>query len=210
MPFKDRTGQVFGRLTVIEFSRKNDRRQAFWKCQCECGSKIEAFGGNLHSGATRSCGCLRDEGNNLKHGNAKNHQQTVEYVCWMSMKDRIRNPNNKRFKNYGGRGISICTQWYDFAVFLKDMGPKPTPRHSIERSDTDGSYEPSNCYWGTRSEQARNKTNSATIEYDGRIMCIADWADEFKIPFPTLWARLKVLRWDTKRALISPVRKKTR
>lgn len=80
-----------------------------------------------------------------------------EYRTWKMMRTRVNNPNFHKYPHYGGRGISIDPRWDDFETFLSDMGPKPTPSHSIERVDVDGNYEPANCRWGTPTEQARNQ-----------------------------------------------------
>ena len=79
------------------------------------------------------------------------------YTCWKSLRSRCNNPNNKNFKDYGGRGITVCEQWDDFIVFTNDMGPKPTPKHSIDRINNDGPYSPDNCRWSTKKEQCLNQ-----------------------------------------------------
>lgn len=91
------------------------------------------------------------------HGAARSYRQTLEYRSWIGMKERCSNPKNKCYASYGGRGIRVCDRWIsDFSQFLADMGPKPSPKHSIDRIDNDGHYEPANCRWATTTQQVRN------------------------------------------------------
>lgn len=151
----DITGQRFGRLTVIQLhsaATRSPRRNTRWWCQCECGATVIAFGVNLKSGNTESCGCLRKEKLH-KHGHARPRHPT--YGSWNNMLQRCTNPNDKRYKNYGGRGITVCERWHSFENFLADMGLMPEG-YSIERINNDGNYEPANCTWIPRPEQGKN------------------------------------------------------
>src|SRR5436190_19682968 len=148
----DITGQRFGRLIVIEIAaRKGPGGRSLWLCRCDCESKVVAWGGNLRSGNTKSCGCLRREvsyENHFIHGEGKSGKTTSEYHSWQAMRARCLDPNNRAYKWYGGRGIRVCARWLKFENFLADMRRRPAGR-SLDRINNDGDYEPSNCRWAT-------------------------------------------------------------
>ncbi len=116
---------------------------------------------------------------------------TPEYRVWSDMRSRCRNPRATSFENYGGRGIKCCAAWDSFTQFLSDMGVRPTPNHTLERNDVNGNYEPSNCRWATRAEQAANKRNTILVKTDGAVSRIPELASAAGLSRSGMWLRVK-------------------
>jgi hypothetical protein len=155
-------GQRFGSLVVVERKGSDARGQAVWRCACDCGGKSFPVSASLLGGNSKSCGCTRKEryaeaNSNFRHGHARRHAWSPEYMTWLAMLGRCKHPSTNSFEIYGGRGITVCERWQIFSNFLEDMGPKPTLEHSIDRIDGDGNYEPGNCRWATPEGQRANR-----------------------------------------------------
>jgi len=194
---KDLLGKRFGRLYVLHFAglrrRSDGRFLATWHCACDCGNLKTVTGKDLLSKKTLSCGCLgleRRRAALTKHGESFKENQTVEYRCWRNMLQRCEDPKNKCFKNYGGRGITVCRKWHTYSVFLSDMGRCPTGR-TINRADNDGPYQKSNCFWSTVLEQANNTSRTRFIRIGGVKKSAALWARQFRVPVNSVYSRLK-------------------
>ena len=168
------SGRKFGRLTVGDRA-PNVGKNTMWHCICDCGQPAIVAAKHLKSGATTSCGCWMAESKVIrqtKHGDAPfNGGRTPEYRIWRHIKSRCLNPNVAQYGNYGGRGIKICDAWLsNYSAFLRDMGRRPSARHSIERLDVNGHYEPTNCVWATPVDQSRNRRHiHITLEIAERI-----------------------------------------
>lgn len=160
-----KAGDKYGRLTIIGRAPSAPSGSKRYLCLCECGNSTIAHSSSLIQGTTASCGCLQREictRIKLKHGYARVGQKTPEYEAWCGMRKRCTNAKSKSWNDYGGRGIRVCMRWSGpngFANFLGDVGPKPEPKamHSLERKNPNGNYDPDNCRWATREEQAVNK-----------------------------------------------------
>lgn len=199
----DLTGQVYGRLTVIEEAERRNQKR-YWRCRCECGNETAVLQQSLRRGQTQSCGCLHNEMIGAQRA-THNRTRTPEFNAWVNMRLRCNNPNNTSYPNYGGRGIRVCQRWAnDFAAFLEDMGERPSPRHTLERADNSKDYSPENCRWATWEEQGRNKRNNHYLTHDQETLTIAEWSERTGIPQKVLRRRVNQLKWPTAKALTTP------
>lgn len=175
------SGSIYGRWTVIGgLSRSKDRR-AGYLCRCQCGVERIVAHRYLVSGSSRSCGCFSRDlaSSRASHGKSK----SPTYTIWRAMKGRCLNNAHSAYRNYGGRGITVCPQWQQsFEQFLIDMGEVPEGL-TIERIDVNGNYEPSNCRWATRLEQARNMRAKTSTGISGVLTAGKYWRADIYSPY---------------------------
>ncbi len=200
-------GEKYGRLTLIEETVCTAKKHK-WLCKCDCGNYTEVSIYHLKNGECKSCGCLRDEvaTNRCYSMSRHNMARTRIYRVWGGMIARCKNSNNKDYKNYGGRGISICDEWLDFMNFEAwAMENGYADELTIDRIDVNGNYEPSNCRWIPISEQQKNRRSSVLVEYNGETHCLKEWAKITGIPYHTLHRR-KQKGWSVSKMFETPLR----
>lgn len=166
----DIAGNRYGKLIVkCLHSERTDDGRVRWVCACDCGGEKITRGDHLKDGLVTSCGCVLEY-----HGMS----HSLEYKVWDAMRQRCSNPKNSHYDNYGGRGITVCDEWMQsFEAFYRDMGPRPSPRHTIDREDNDGNYEPGNCRWITQKEQTNNTRRNLNFTYKGETKTLKEWSE---------------------------------
>jgi hypothetical protein len=211
--FEDLSGRRFGYLTVISYAgHKNNR--IYFNCKCDCGNQKEIRGSHLKGGLIVSCGCYHKKVTStisqkvITHGKS----QTRLYRVFMDMKTRCYNSKSKDYKNYGGRGITICKEWLQDYTSFEDWALKNGYDESakkgvctIDRINVNGNYEPSNCRWVSNKEQANNKTTNHYITYNGETKTISQWSSITGISKSVILNRLVRHKWSVKRALTEPI-----
>lgn len=203
-------GMKFGRLTVIELHEikeyGNFNKRFIFLCKCECGKTSTPDHRSLLTGGTVSCGCHRSEifvKRNTTHG--LTHCKLMK--VWIGLRQRITNPNSRRFDSYGGRGINVCDEWSDFAVFSKwAIENGYAEGLSIDRIDNNGDYCPNNCRWTTDYVQSRNTRRNINYTINGVTKCLRDWIEDplcIHKNYKAIWYRIQ-RGWDIERALTTP------
>lgn len=186
-------GETKGRLTLFKYLENS---KGLFICNCGNIKVINIY--NVERGAVKSCGCyFKEHPSHTIHGG----RGTRLYHIWKSIRERCNTPTSTIYKNYGGRGISICKQWDDFKVFREwALTHGYNDSLTIDRIDVNGNYEPNNCRWATYKKQANNKRNNRYIEYQGQVKTMTEWAELYNIKLATLWSRLN-RGWSIEKAL---------
>ena len=189
-------GQRYGRLTAIAFDHRSDGTN-YWLFRCDCGNEHVTRVASVRSGGTQSCGCFRLERTaerSVVHG----HCKVAGFEAWRAMIARCYNASNPRFASYGGRGIIVCDRWRfgdgeraGFECFIADLGPKPSKRHSLDRTDNDGNYTLENCRWATPAVQMNNRRTTITVDTPWGVMPLKHLSKRTGIPYAALLSRLK-------------------
>lgn len=190
----DLSNKKFGRLFVIkDTGKRSPSKKIIYLCKCDCGKTVEVTGYSLKKGDTKSCGCLRIE-MMTTHGMYRSRL----YKIWAGMLSRCDTETATGYKNYGGRGITVCTEWREFENFQQWAFKNGYEENlTIERIDTNGNYEPSNCKWATKKEQNRNKRNNVYVKVKGEKMTLKDVSDRYGMDYKTIRLRYKAgLRGD--------------
>ena len=193
------TGKKFGKLTALySLHNHNTKDGMCWLCICDCGNFKEASSILLRKGTTKSCGCLLKKGNPT-HGKCNTRLHTI----WDKMKARCYNKNSTAYKNYGGRGIKVCQEWLDdFMNFYNwSMNNGYQEGLTIDRIDSDSSYEPNNCRWTDRKTQNRNRRNTKYVTYRGETKPLAEWCEILDLKYYTVRARIYKYNWPIEKAL---------
>lgn len=209
--FKDLTGMKFGRLTVIERTAdridRKGKHHVMWKCLCSCGKVKDLSRDSLLSKKIRSCGCLRAEKTKerrFKHG----LRNTPLYQTWSNIKTRCYNPKKDTYKYYGEKGIVMCSEWkkdfMNFYTWSLKNGYKEGL--TIDRINSNGNYEPSNCRWITISQQQNNKLNNHIVTYKESTHTLAEWSNILSIDYKVLHRRIQYLNWSIEKAFTTPVK----
>lgn len=182
--YKDISGQKFGRLTALHRIH-NTKGRTKWLCVCDCGNIKEVLQGHLSSGHTNSCGC-----SHIEHGKC----DTRLYYIYDNIKQRCSNANHPDYPNYGARGIKICDErLHDFQAFYEwAMSNGYKDNLTIDRINNNGNYEPNNCRWVDRKQQARNRRSNRNFTINGETHCLSEWCEIYNVDYSTVQSRLNI------------------
>lgn len=179
-------GKKFNKLYVIKRVENNKHNSIQYLCKCDCGNTAIVLKDNLKNSITKSCGCIK-KGINKTHGKSSHEL----YATWHTMKRRCYDTKCKDYKDYGGRGIKVCSRWLESITnFIEDMGQRPKG-HTIDRIDNNGNYEPNNCHWVDRKHQQRNTRKNVYYFYNGEAKTLKEWSNVLNLPFYKLRYRVR-------------------
>lgn len=202
----DITNMRSGMLVAVRRSSKQDAYgHTYWLCKCDCGRECYSLPSRIKDQSMRSCGCSKYKNHFIKHGMTN----TRLYKTWQDMKSRCFRRANKDYMLYGGRGITVCKEWlHDFQTFhdwaIVNGYENPL---EIDRINTNGNYEPSNCRFATRKEQTNNTRSNRFLSYNGEVHTMSEWCDKLGFSYTVVRSRLNQCHWSVEKALSTPVRK---
>ncbi len=197
------TGQRFGSLVAFSIDREKTRRgRTYWFFKCDCGTVVSISRDHMRNGERTSCGCKTEHSTRFKERHGLSF--SAEHRAWARMKSDCFNPKTERFHNYGGRGITVAKEWVDnFEAFYAHIGPRPSSKHSVDRIDVEGNYEPGNVRWATLVEQCRNRRNNIHATINGDTKCVSEWCDLLGIKRNLAYQRIRK-GWDPAKAILTP------
>jgi hypothetical protein len=216
-----KAGDNYHRLTVLRRSKNdyvapgNKQRIIRWVCRCDCGSIVRVLQHNLiKANGTASCGCYAREVAREQQTKHNLSYHPLFATCKAAI-SRCHDKSNHAYKDYGKRGITVYGPWRDkpdlmIKWLMKNLGNRPSKRHSLDRIDNDKGYQPGNLRWSTKTDQARNRRSTRSIVFRGTKKSLSAWAEEMGLPYRTLWARMVVLEWSVRKAFMTPIRKSER
>lgn len=196
--FKDLTGQQFGRLTVKCVARKvksGERYRYYWTCECQCGNTIEVRTDCLTQGLVRSCGCLKKEQDAINLAANHSHKQSHSKLwnTYYGMISRCYNPNDKRYPDYGERGIRVCDEWRNDKNSFFEWGKSHgcSEGLQLDRIDNNGDYSPENCRWVTPKQNSLNRRSNVMIEYEGETITLTELSEKLGLSRWQTWHRFR-------------------
>lgn len=214
-------GKIYNYYTVLDVEvrvSENKSKTSWAKAKCQCGNIKWVRMAALKAGSTKSCGCyayqaakirVKEKSAQYKHGHNCGGKLSPTLSTWRSMIERCFNKKSGSFIRYGKKGLKLCDRWLDFNNFLNDMGERPTPKHTIDRIDNAKGYEPNNCRWATKSEQAVNRKTTRFYTINGQTKCLKHWAKDYNIKYLAVYKRIFYRKWDVITALTTPIGTKT-
>lgn len=198
----DLTSKTYGYWTVLKPIGPNKHGSIMWLCRCRCGVEKSIDGQSLRKGISLSCRCKK-LGAKMTRGETRKGKPTPEFSAYHGAKGRCCNANNDKFPDYGGRGIKFLFE--SFEEFLAEVGRRPSPKHTLNRINNDGHYEPGNVEWADATTQSRNRRNNISITANGKTQTMIDWSAESGLKFETIVSRIYLYHWCHQCAVTLPV-----
>lgn len=223
MKYEDLSGKTFNRLTVLKLHHKKqlfnkngkpNGHLYYYECLCSCGKISIVASTLLKNNSVKSCGCLREDEIKKSENKHRIHgmKNTRIYKIWSSMRGRCHYKYIHGYERYGGRGIKVCQEWEENFMNFYNWSINNGYRDdlTIDRINFNGNYEPSNCRWVTKKEQARNTKSNHNITYKGETHCLKEWSEILGINYGTLKGRIQKRKWNIEKAFTEPIHEEKR